>query len=534
MAPELPPPTRGGLDLGKLLSAPLKGRKPVKPWHERQGFFVRDGIYVLRRFDPISLSHVCWDKLAFCDLTRRLLVRRGKLPELDPSAILEGLRTSLQAVPAPSKTLQERIARLCEKEVHAAFARRWKSNGPVASTLGFFEIFSGAELRKRSAEKSIALALDEIARPRPGLSETHIEEIRAQAIKSDAVMLSSSALEESTLHATVRELTNKFVEDINTDLLKTSLRKNPWQPNGDQRFEDVVDDYVKHAHTEAEMTAGIMTGEQIESFASRLAKKRRIDILKARYLIDDALAGTLLSRAEKKGQREPYLALIPTRRETQAFAELVGGADAASFHLQVTDRAVAMLPKSRQLTGPGLESAMPIIDAAARVMRPSLQLEEAQLMKEHCNAPEQVQIQALQLFRDGVVEGRMGALLDFATALNASVTEATSAPTLPHTQETEVFVALSRAAKAWRLARSLGVTEQDCQAWLKEAATLAVTSRRADASGSAAQTQPMGTTFSTAIQQWGGLNEAKQASHPDSQKLLSIMRTLKVGGGSHA
>lgn len=528
MAPDLPAPIRGGLDLASLVAAEPEEQRKFGLAETRPRFYLQDGVYVVRPCDPCRLGHVLWGKLDFCDAMHRVLIRYGKLPETDPRRILTGLRKSLEAVPHPSEALQKRIASLLSNEAeHATFAEWCKLRGTFASARIAFEVLAEDELRKRSAENAIEVALVETIRTRPGFTETYIAALRRQVTSELEAELSSPELEASTVRAMVDQCAREFAETANRVGLAKRLNELRAHAEGIHDFTAVFNAHVELAKSQPEMAAGIMSADQLNAFASRVIENKRLSVLKASFVVDEALARSILKSAQGKGQDESALALAPTARERNVFIELLRGTRADDYHRQVADCAVDQLPRFRRLQGGALAKAMPMIQAAARAMNPSMQAKERQLVEDLSKEHGEELIQKLHMFRHATTIEVLGQLLDFGLALQSLAETASSAEECTIEIEASLFADLARASDAWsEAAKTLNVDSQAYTAWLEEVAALAVASISAEPSVKAKRVECLSAVLSNATYLWSGLNKAGRSKHPGGQQVKGIMRAL--------
>lgn len=352
MAPDLPPPIRGGVNFASLRETRLEKTSGVAD--TRKMFYLQDGIYVVRPCDPLRLGHVLWGKLAFCGFTHRLLIRCGKLPEVDPRAILVGMRTSLNSLPRKSICLTGIVAALASDGEAQAFRFYARQVGMVGAAKLLLRAVTQDDLLARTVRKSIDVAIQAVVSSDRGLTRTEVEKIRADAYRhfrvgsgsqvpvwnalasaelspqrveqlrlaADAPLDTSSGPDTSAIHEKVSQLSAASVMATNTDALRRTLIIDAKLPKNIAEARALLAQHLREAETAPEMSASVMTPNQLEAFARRVADIQRIKLLKKCWNIDEALARRILKAAQAKEQHEIVFSSTATAHEAAAWSNI--------------------------------------------------------------------------------------------------------------------------------------------------------------------------------------------------------------------
>lgn len=435
MAPDLPPPTRGGVDCAALLGAKLDAKFDFK--ETQQMFFLQEGIYVVRPCDPLRLGHVLWGKLAFCEFTHRLLINSGKLPEVDPRAILVGMRTSLNALPGKSPFLKSIIERLgLPGEAHA-FGFYAKQLGMVGAAKLLLRFVTEDDLLARGMRKSIDEAVQAVSSAARGLlqsdlvkirsdARTHfgvaraclartegvarpLSQVRIQELRRAAeVPVDTSSLpDEKTIREKVLQLSDACVKARNEAALRETLIAScRLQANEVDAARQLIDQHVREALLAPERTASVMTPPELNAVVSFVADRRHVKILTTRWAIDDALARRVLEGARKRGQASNLLVSTTTPEEDEEVRSMLRDPEKNDFHQSVCRQAANQLARFR----PGLDPQA--LQEAVRQLDPQLQKREKQLVKKLDGKPLDEVARRLHDFRDRVVLEQLAARVD--------------------------------------------------------------------------------------------------------------------------
>lgn len=352
MAPDLPPPVRGGVNLLALRDAKVNAEFEFP--EIQQAFFLQDGIYVVRPCDPLRLGHVLWGKLAFCDFTHRLLIRFGCLPEIDPRSILVGMRTSLNALPDQGPYLKSIVERLDLPSETQAFRFYAKQLGMVGTAKLLLHCVTEDDIREREVQKGIDEAVHAVSSAARGLTQSDLDKIRFDARKHFGVARASFALTEgapalrplsperirqlrraadapidtsscpdvSAIHEKVSQLSVASVKAANTAALRLVLIDFKLPTEDIAATRALVEQHLREAETAPEMSARVMTRAELEAFARRVADSRRIKILKEHWKIDEQLARHILQKAQANGQYQNLLSSTTTGQEDAAVGSM--------------------------------------------------------------------------------------------------------------------------------------------------------------------------------------------------------------------
>lgn len=435
MAPELPPPVRGGIDLAALCDARLDTKFEFKEIQHM--FFLQDGIYIVQPCDPLRLGHVLWGKLAFCDFTHRLLIRCGKLPEVDPRAILVGIRKSLDVLQDKTPCLKSILTRLASPGEAEAFGFYSMKLGMVGAAKLLLRFVMEDDLPARHVRTDINAAVEAVASAGRGLSIEDIEKVRSEASRHFGVNNASfvarapaCAPNSSLSHERIQEL--RRAADVPLDTLSldttslpdaTTIREKVLQLSGacvKARNEAalreklilacrlqanevdaarlLIDQHLLDASSAPEMTASVMTPGELDAFVVGLADRRHVKILCNRWAIDEALSHRILEAAKKRGQAAKFLVSTTTPKEDEVVSSMLKDPENNDFHRSVCSHAADQLLRFR----PGRLNAHDLQEAV-RQLDPQLQQREKQLVKALEGKPLDEVAQQLHDFRDRVV-----------------------------------------------------------------------------------------------------------------------------------